>query len=231
MDIPLDELSSDGRLRASGGDINSDSPADDRKRQAERQALLVGGLRRQTWFQVIVGIFGRLSGDSHRIAQNRVEGVVVPLWLQFESVSLLPDEQTVKSAFSISPPTNALPGRRRTKRGLHKQEALERREMEQRYMNELYTKMLPLSLSCASLTAFILPLYDGDVVYGLRWAMTLVSAIIGPRLQSGLYPLLGVLIFGLMVNRPLATCTLCLGAWAGVTLATVVARALGVEWE
>jgi hypothetical protein len=61
--------------------------------------------------------------------------------------------------------------------------------------------------------------------------MIVVCAFIGPRLKNGFYPLLGVLIFGMMVNRPLALCTFCLGMWAAVTLATVIAKAIGFEWD
>lgn len=97
--------------------------------------------------------------------------------------------------------------------------------------NQDLQSTLPLALTCSCLTAFILPLYEGQVLYLLRWIMTIISALIGPRLsfQNGIYPLLGVLIFGLMVNRPLAVCTICLGAWSSFFLGLVMSRALGLK--
>jgi hypothetical protein len=164
--------------------------------------VLITEIRNKYWYWAVVRLYCVWYGESIEASRRMVDNTIVPLYIHYgTSFSLLPERESVRKVFNPSRQPSA----------------------------ELLHQMLPLALGCCCLTAFILPLYDGMVIYLLRWTMTIVSAFIGPRLSNGMHSLMGVLIFGLMMNKPLGVCTIGLGAWASFFLGLVMTKALGIR--
>ncbi|ODQ64465.1 hypothetical protein NADFUDRAFT_52104 [Nadsonia fulvescens var. elongata DSM 6958] len=89
---------------------------------------------------------------------------------------------------------------------------------------------ITISLILACVAVFILPLYDGIFVYYARWFLIITSSYFGPLHTNGFYSILGVLILGMMINRPLTVCSVCLGAWSWVVLIGIVTDAMGIKY-
>jgi hypothetical protein len=217
MDTELDALTSEGKKTPS---LNTKT--DSRTTAELNDTRTVERIRQQLWYRLAIQGYSSWTGKGIEPSRTYVESMLVPLYIQFESASLLPDQQTLKDVFGLGP--------RKSKRKYDKAAtSAAKAKKETRNDILLFQQMLPLALACSCLTAFILPLYDGTTIYILRWIMTLVSTFIGPRLTGGVYPSFGVLILGLMVNKPLAVCTIALGMWASFFLALVMTKALGIR--
>lgn len=183
------------------------------RRKAELQELTMVRIRQTLWYWVAVKLHNMWTAQTTDNSRTYVDTTLVPLYLHYESASFMPDKTVLIELVTGGP--HHIPFNNPTE--------------EREYRIQLLQKVLPLALACSCLTVFIMPLYEGPTAHALRWLMTLISSFIGPRLSSGFYPLLGVLIFGLMVNKPLTICTVALGAWDAFFLVIVVAKALGLR--
>lgn len=212
--MELDSLTKGGRKVDAG---TTNTAGDDlqarHRRKAELQELTMVRMRQTLWYWVAIKIHNVWTGQSTDNSRVFVDTTLVPLYLHYESASLFPDRTTLVDLVAGQPVGQNSKGR----------------NDEKDYRFQLLQKVLPLALACSCLTVFILPLYEGPTVHVIRWIMTLISAFIGPRLSSGFYLPLGVLIFGLMINKPLTICTAALGVWACFFLFVVVAKALGLR--
>ncbi|CAN6650769.1 hypothetical protein TRVA0_024S01882 [Trichomonascus vanleenenianus] len=179
------------------------------------------GIRRECWYLVAVKTYMYWSGETLGASQRVVESTLVPLYVHFATttMTLIPDSNA--RAFMLSMESD---------RDKRKPDStpVERYQLK-RTREALLQQIMPLALLISSLTAFILPLYDGKFVLVIRWLMTVLSAAIGPRVCNGTIPVLGVYIFGLMVNRALTISTIALGGWASFYLGVVMTKALGMQ--
>jgi hypothetical protein len=215
----LDILSKDGRKVDNTVDARPDIGTPDEiqirhRRKAELQELTMVRMRQTLWYWVAIKLHNMWTGQNRDNSRMFVDTTLVPLYLHYETASLMPDRSTM---------IELVAGRHRTP------SATPNSTEDSEYRFQLLQKVLPLALACSCLTVFIMPLYEGPTVHVMRWIMTLLSAFIGPRLSCGFYPPLGVLIFGLMVNKPLTICTAALGGWACFFLFVVVTKALGLR--
>lgn len=181
------------------------------------------------WYKVTVKVHSLLTKKSIENSRRYVDRTVVPLVAHYGTVSLLPDSYTLKEVFGFgSNDSGERPAHKYTApRPGHRQHIPLSYEKNER----LFERMLPLALVSASLTAFILPLYDGPTIIALRWIMTVLSVYMGPRLKDGLFPSFGVLILGFMINKPLTICTIALGAWVSYFLCIIISKSLGIYSE
>lgn len=229
--MELDELTQDGKkLKENSVEPHSRNsmglPLPDSKSARDE---MCSNAHRQIWYKVTVRAHSLLTKKTIENSRYYVDSTVVPLVAHYGTVSLLPDSYTIKEVFGFgSSDSGERPAHKYTApRPGHRQHI----PLPYEKNGRLFERMLPLALASSSLTAFILPLYDGPTIIALRWIMTVLSVYIGPRLKDGLFPSFGVLILGFMINKPLTICTIALGAWVSYFLCIIISKSLGIYSE